>query len=320
LIEGDFTPLMGEQQTSRSPRTRQNATLLGETEPDGPAGENGSFNLEELQTVALGNSGYMASSLRDAVVERCQTATTVEVPALVTGDGGQELPAATVDVSEACQVLADWDGLSNLDSVGAHVWREFLNQYPSEAFGEAGELWADPFSADDPVGSPSGLAPAPDGGDPVVINLARAVQVIQLAGWPLDAPWGDLQFANRDDVRVPIHGGASIDGIMNVVGYSPSGTSSEPIADVGDPVISSSDLRADGYSVNTGTSFLMALEYRTKGPVARVMVTYSETGNRDRGTFVTATEKFSGKEWRTSYFTTEQVNEARAVSHYTVKG
>jgi acyl-homoserine-lactone acylase len=320
LIEGDFTPLMGEQDTPRSPRTRQNATVLADTSEEGAAGDDGKFTFDEVKAAVLANEGYTAVALRDEVVARCQGATTVDVPALANDDGSEALPAASIDVADACRILEEWDGLDNLDSVGAHIWREFMSQYPSDALYDAGELWADPFEADDPVGTPSGLAPAPDGGDPVLVNLARAVQIIEAAGWPLDAPLGDIQYADRAGTRVPIHGGSFFDGVLNVVGFSPRTSSTEPGIDGGSPLAPTSALTTEGYPVNSGTSFLMVLEYTENNPKAGVILTYSETGNPERPVFERATEKFSKKEWRPAIFTEKALAKEKATEEFVVRG
>jgi acyl-homoserine-lactone acylase len=187
-------------------------------------------------------------------------------------------------------------------------------------FEDAGELWAEPFDAADPVGTPSGLAPPPDGGDPLMVNLARAVQTIEAAGWPLDAPLGEIQYADRAGERVPIHGGTFFDGITNIVAHSSFSTSTEPATDRATPATENSQLTTDGYLVNTGTSFLMALEYTEKGPKAGIFLTYGETGDPERNAFVTATQRFSDKAWRSALFSPKAVEKADSRDEYIVRG
>jgi acyl-homoserine-lactone acylase len=320
LIEGDFTPFMGDANTARSTRTRQNAVVLSDTAADGPAGEDGKFDLDELKEAILANQGFTADSLLADVLARCDGVDAVDLPALTAADGTVSLPAATIDPTAACDVLDNWDGLYNLDSVGAHIWRELMSQYPAEAFEDAGELWAEPFDAADPVGTPSGLAPPPDGGDPLMVNLARAVQTIEAAGWPLDAPLGEIQYADRAGERVPIHGGTFFDGITNIVAHSSFSTSTEPATDRATPATENSQLTTDGYLVNTGTSFLMALEYTEKGPKAGIFLTYGETGDPERNAFVTATQRFSDKAWRSALFSPKAVEKADSRDEYIVRG
>ena len=64
---------------------------------------------------------------------------------------------------------------------------------------DAGALWAEPFDAADPVGTPSGLAPAPDGGvDPVLVNLAGRCRSSPRPASPSTRRCGDVQLADRN--------------------------------------------------------------------------------------------------------------------------
>jgi acyl-homoserine-lactone acylase len=150
----------------------------------------------------------------------------------------------------------------------------------------------------------------------VLQNLARAVQVLEVAGVPVDATLGDAQFAWRDGERIPIHGGNAFDGTTNVVGFG-SGAS------ILDPELTgrrrelvapgSSLARIDGetgYPVNNGTSFLMALAFTEDGPEARTFLTYGGSEDRSNPDYTAATERFSDKEWRAVPFTQDEVEEA----------
>lgn len=304
VIEGDYSILHGRQRTARSLRTRENAVVLRDTSATGPSGTDGKFSLDELQQAALRNRSYPASALKDEVVARCKGATVVAVPELKTTDGSAvALPAESVDVTKACQVLESWDGTYDLASRGAHVWREFLSRFETPNLTTAGPLWAQPFDAGKPIDTPSGLAPAAGADpDPVLINLARAVQVITKAGKALDAPLGELQVADRNGVMVPIHGGMGFDGVTNVIGYGSSSSTGEPTPTRGPSFAPRSSLTEKGYLINNGTSFLMAVELTSAGPRAAALLTYGETGDRTSPLFVAQTEKFSKKQWRTVAF------------------
>jgi acyl-homoserine-lactone acylase len=327
MLEGDYSPLHGEQRTARSPRTRENATVLDDTSPDGPAGEDGKFTLDELADAALANRGFTARALLDDVVARCEGAGPVEVSALIDDDGTEVLPAGRVDVAEACEVLAAWDGTYDLDRSGPPVWREMMNRFDSGALVEPGELWAEPFDPEDPVGTPSGLAEsAPGAPDPVLEALARAVQILDAAEVSVEAPLGDVQFAGRNGTRVPVHGGSGRDGTTNVVGASSQNrTSQDPeIVDVESGVFAPGSplgRRGDevGYPVDTGTSFLLAVELTEDGPEARALLTYGNPENREDPLYAEATQEFSEKAWRTIPLASDDI-EAQATSTVTVRG
>ena len=80
------------------------------------AGEDGLWTLDELETAVLDASGSLADSLRDQVVERCTGVSTAVDP----------LSGTTVDITESCTILQEWDGRDGIDSVGAILWREMI--------------------------------------------------------------------------------------------------------------------------------------------------------------------------------------------------
>ena len=111
-----------------------------------------------------------------------------------------------VDISEACDVLAAWDLRVDLDSRGAHVFREFANG--------GGLRFAVPFDMADPVNTPNTL----DTSNPAVLQaLARAVQRFRTDGIALDARLGDIQSETRNGEVIPIPGGTGGAGAFNII-------------------------------------------------------------------------------------------------------
>ena len=178
LLAGDYSPLHGRQETPRSPRTRENATVLDDTTDAGASGADG-FDLDELADAALANRGFTSRALREDVAARCDGVGEVTVPPLEPEEGSDlaGLPGGTVDLGDACAVLADWDGVYDLDRVGPVLWREFMSQFSNDELLDAGPLWADAFDPTDPLATPAGLAATPTGeqADLVIERLARAV-------------------------------------------------------------------------------------------------------------------------------------------------
>ncbi|HEY8526465.1 MAG TPA: penicillin acylase family protein [Acidimicrobiales bacterium] len=343
-IAGPYSPLVGDQATPRSPRTRWVATLLADTSADGPAGEDGRFSLDELATAALDDRGFTAQALLDAVVDRCDGAPQVFLPVLP-GDGGTpDLPPAGVYVGAACAVLADWDGRYALDRAGPPLWRELVHQLgladlgvpgptgatPSDGGGATGRgpQWARPFDPRDPVATPAGLAPAPaHGRDPVLDALARAVQILDRSGLPVDATLEDLQFAQRGDESVPVPGGDAADGTAIAVGGGGEASILDPalavVRDQREPVAAGSPLarygEAVGYLVDAGSSWLMAVELTDDGPRARTLSPYPQTEDRRSEAYTEATQRYAAREWRDVAFAGDDVAE-RTVRTTTVRG
>lgn len=298
-LDGQYSILHGEQGTARSLRTRENLRILSDTSPTGFAGADGKFSSEELRNAALANTSYPAWMLREPLVERCRRRTMINLPAM-TGDANVEvLPAASIDISSACDVLANWNGTFDLDAAGAPLFREWLGQFPPAALKGAGDLFAEGFDPKDPANTPRGLAPTPTIGDPVMVNLARAVQILRVAGFSESSTLRDMQFAARSASRIPLHGGLGADGVTNVVSWGGGGSTTEKVPTRGDRVAPGSTLTKDGYPINYGTSFLMVVDFTSGSPKAWALLTYSNTGDRTSPLFDAQMQAFSDKQWRT---------------------
>ncbi|HEX5616150.1 MAG TPA: penicillin acylase family protein, partial [Acidimicrobiia bacterium] len=294
LLTG-YSPMHGREATPRSPRTRMNVVQL-----EGDAGPDDRFTLEELQASALSNRAFTAIELQDSVVS--------------------DVCANQADLADACAVLEAWDGTFDVDSRGAALWRLFVGAYDFDQVLDAGALFAEPFDATDPVGTPTGSALA----DPANLEQARAalrqaVADLAAAGFTPDVAYGDVQYAERGGERIPIHGGPGDHlGITNAIGFSRFGTSLEPGYELPASVRDGISLTEQGWPVNNGTSFIMTLEFTDDGPRAQAFLTYGESGDTTSEHFSDQTERFSGKQWRDVLFTDEQIEADPELREYTV--
>jgi acyl-homoserine-lactone acylase len=303
FIDGEFSPLQGLAGTARSVRTRQNLAVLDDRSPSGPSGEDGRFTLDELAGAALLDGAYTEVQWREGVVERCRTATaTVTSPDLLDRGGAVVVPSRTVDLpaSGACEVLAAWDGLYDVDSRGAVLWREAVARIDNAT------AWATPFDPARPATTPSGLAGrSAEGPDPFLTALASSVALLDHAGVPLDVALGEVQYdARQPEEHLAVPGGLGQEGITNVVTHVPTaaGTLQEQ-PDLPQPLVKGSTLTGVGYPINYGTSFLMAVELTEDGPRARTLLTYGETGDPGLAGFSSQMVDFAQKRWKTVRFT-----------------
>ena len=301
-----FAPAFGTEGTARSLRTRMNARLLDDSSPAGASGRDGRFSVDEIWAAAFSNRSMSAELLRAPLAERCRTAADA-------AGGERRAPLAA-----ACRILAEWDGTFNLDSRGAVLWREFVTQFRPI---ESAQLYATPFDAADPLGTPRGLAAPKDGKDIALDALARAIEVLNRAGLPLDVPLGQVQFAQRGQRRIPVHGGlGGEEGIGNFVNYAPNTTTTEPDAPRAPLVEGSRFLTRDGYPVNRGSSFVMAVGFTNQGPRGRAVLTYGQSGDPQSPHFSDQTELFSRKGWRELLFTEDQIRADKTVQTKVVTG
>jgi acyl-homoserine-lactone acylase len=301
-----FSPVHGREGTALSLRTRMNVRLLDDASATGPAGRDGRFSIDEVWAAAFSNRAMSVELLRSAVVERCQATTAVPI-----GD-------ANAPLADACKVLAVWDGTFNLESRGAVLWREFITQIRAA---DLPRLFATPFDAADPVGTPRGLATAREGTDMALEALGRAVQILGRAGLALDTPLGQVQFAQRGNRRMAVHGGlGGEEGIANLVGYAPNTTTLEPDPPLAPAVQGSRYLRRDGYPINVGSSFVMVVGFTDAGPRARAILTYGQSGDPQSPHFSDQTELFAQKAWREILFTEKEIAADKALRTNVVTG
>ncbi len=316
-LTGAYSILQGEQGTPLSMRTRQNTAVLESDNADGFAGADGLFDAEEVRSAAFENTGRTAVLLRAAAVQACRATPVVEVPELLATDGTVSLPAESVDLTTACNVLAGWDGVYDLDRSGPMIWRETMGRFDDAAFDTAGPLFADAFDPARPTETPS--VPTSDPA-PLLQAIARAVQTIRTAGFELDTTLGASQFTERSETRIPIHGGTGVDGVTNIVTWSDRSSSSEPAPQRGEAVAVGSSLRGEGYRINDGTSFVMTVDYTADDVQAWALLVYGQTGDRTSPLFDSQTVEFSEKQWRQVAFTDAQIEADPDLVTYTVMG
>lgn len=321
-LAGDYSILHGEQNTTRSLRTRENVRILSD---ELFRGEDGLFSGIELRDAAVGNTSFAAHALLGDLTSRCAGAGTIDSPAITNSDGSIAIDSLPVDISAACDVLTNWDGTFNLDAAGAPLFREWLGRVSS--LGLWTSMWAEPFDAARPQETPRGMAAdaampriGDSTDDPVLVALAQAVLVLEAGGRTVDTTLRDTQYAPRTSTRIPVPGGLGGDGVTNVVSWGGLGSSTETVPSRGDRVAPGSTLTADGYPINYGTSFIMTVDFTSGSPRAWAFLTYSNTGDRSSTLFDAQLERFAAKEWRDILFTDEAISSDPGLTEVTVSG
>jgi acyl-homoserine-lactone acylase len=75
----------------------------------------------------------------------------------------------------------------------------------------------------------------------------------------------------------------------------------------GEVINDNTDLTTEGYVVNYGSSFVMALQFTPDGPRARAFLTYSQSDDPTSPYYSDQTRLFSDKQWRTILFDEEAI-------------
>jgi acyl-homoserine-lactone acylase len=223
-----------------------------------------------MQNMDLNDLSYSGELTRDDLVGMCRQFQAA-------GGFAPTSSGPPVPVGDACDVLAAWDLHSNLDSRGELLFRQFW----AHASG-AVDMWSHPYSSSDPVHTPYGLNTA----DPTVRTaLGDAIQDLDSAHIPLDATVGSQQFVASPAGHIPIHGGpGDPNGIFNAI-Y----TTFTP---------------GQGFGpITLGSSFIQVVTWgRGRCPIARNILTYSESDNPDSPHHFDQTRLFSQKKWLADRF------------------
>ncbi|MEM8498757.1 MAG: penicillin acylase family protein [Pseudomonadota bacterium] len=177
-------------------------------------------------------------------------------------------------IAQACSILANWDTTHNNDQVGGHIFFEFWR-----IARDIENLWLVAFDATNPINTPRTVNVA----DAAVAEalrqaLADGVQTLLDANIALDAPWGEVQYSERNGERIPIHGGSG-SMLFSVI---------------------TSDLIADeGYSdIRHGNSYMQTVGWDNDDcPDAYGLLSYSQSSDPTSANYDDQTELYSNKQW-----------------------
>ncbi|MEV4395121.1 penicillin acylase family protein [Nonomuraea sp. NPDC049607] len=245
------------------------------------------FTLETLQAIARSKRNHGFELMRPDLVALCRE--------------HRELRATSgerVDVRAACRTLTRWDGRATLDSEGAVLWRRFFDglQVPVKPGEPPQGWWRVPFDPARPLATPRGLKRD----DPAVLRaLADAALFFRANGLPLTLTTGQAQHY----ASVPIPGCTEGEGCF-------------------DRVRNSGPLGKDGRypDVNTGSSFMMAVELTPGGPRTRTVLTYSLSADPSSPHHADQTALFSRGGWVTERFTDAEIASDPALKVTSVSG
>lgn len=263
-------PLTGYERVFGTTATQRSIRTRGAIEDVTAMAERGRLRVTDLERQQLANRAPTGDLVAAEVAKWC---------AALPGGTAVDSSGTAVDVSAACPVLRRWDRSVDSDSRGALLFDRFWRK---AAAVPAAELWKVPFDPADPVRTPRGLNTAAPG---VGKALADTVTELKAAGIALDAPLGEHQFVVRNGKRIPVGGGTESLGIWNKI---------EP---VWNPA-------AGGYAeVSAGSSYIQAVGWDgSRCPVARTLLTYSQSSNPNSPHHSDQTRLFSGERWVTSRF------------------
>ncbi|MEY2242079.1 penicillin acylase family protein [Streptomyces sp. BF23-18] len=264
-------PLTGYERVFGTIGTQRSMRTRGAVEDVARMAARGRLTVRDLQAQQFANRVPAGDLVAADAARAC---------AALPGGTAAGSDGGAVDVSAACGVLRAWDRSMDTGSRGAlffdRFWRKLTATVP------AAQLWKVPFSAADPVRTPNTLDTSAPG---FATALADTVTDLRAAGIALDARLGSGQFVVRSGRRIPVPGGTESLGVWNKVEmpWNPA---------------------AGGYTeVTTGSSYIQAVGWDGgRCPVARTLLTYSQSSNPNSPHYSDQTRLFSDERWVTSRF------------------
>lgn len=238
------------------------------------------FSMENLKAFMYLNRVYGAEITMNDIMTVCNT-------------------EAAAGVLRACSALAGWDMRVELDSRGAQVFLEFWRAIRAELENsfqntvESDEFWRVDFDPEDPLNTPSGIDTELQANHTrVIAALQKATEKLDAAGVPLDAPWREVQFLERNAENVPIHGGWGPAGIYGAI---------------------SVNLKDGGYrNPGSGNSYIQVVTWDDSDcPIADVILVPSQSTDPTSPYFADQTKLYSGKEWVRFPFCKEDIAAAQ---------
>ncbi len=278
-----YPRILGLTDIPASLRTRSALTMIQQrldgSDGLGPAG----FTLQGVQNLMYSDIQYGASEVKPQLVALCKALPGGLAP--TTGGG-------TIAVGDACGVLANWNGREDASASGAVLFRDFWERALSLPEGP----WATAFNPADPVNTPSGLNTSDKA---VVQAFGDALQDLSAAHLPYNVTLGTVQYVVRNGTHIALPGGpGDADGDFNA-SYQ---------------IVSCQR----GVVPEIGSSYIQAVTWNARGaggcPIARTVLTYSESANPDSAHYADQTALFAGKGWvDTAYCAADVAAQAKSV-------
>jgi len=280
-LEG-YSPIIGPERTERSLRTRAGLVFVREQ-----LAKDGKLSTDELQELLYNHRNYGAELLLDDVLRLCD-GDSVEVV----------VEEVSVNIGLSCAALRGWDRTANVDSRGGQVWTEFWR-----IARRIENVFAVPFDPDDPVNTPRGIDIENTlVADAVKEALARGQMALENAGVPLDAPWGEVQYAERNGRKIPVPGAQGWAGMFSMINARLNG--------------------AKGYNpILHGNSYIQVISWDPDGKLQpRGILTYAQSQEPESPHYSDLTELYARNKWIDFPFTEEEIQADPNLRTITLQG
>lgn len=291
-----FARVTGQTGTEQSLRTRLGHELSAQliAQPGGVS--RGALEHTVLASTSM-SERLFRKPLLDSICAPGKAAPVVSIVRDPVG-GADFAKPQSVDLGEACRVLRDWDGTANAAARGANLWDEFWRRASRIP---AAQLYAVQFDPSRPLTTPAGLKVA----NPALGQaLAAAVLVLRQNGFAFDSTRGELLYATRHGVKVPMYGGCDEEG------YFTAACAQQP-------------LDRQGYSLDRdahGNSYVQVVGFGEDGPDADTLLAPAESDDPASPHHADATLDYAKKGWSRFPFTERAISAAQGMTEQTLTG
>jgi len=235
------------------------------------------FDMATLEGLMYANRVYGAEIALDDTLQICADYLASPPP------DSSEADARAL--AETCGALRQWDRKVNLDSRGAQVFTEYWAAIRDrlgsdfQNIVDSDQFWLVDFDPEDPLNTPAGIdLGVAENREIVVASLMQAYDRLTAAGVALDAPWGEVQFLERNNERVPIHGGAGTMGVFGAI---------------------SASLQEGGYrNPRAGNSYIQVVTWdESDCPIADTILTHSQSVQPTSEHYSDQSRLYADKRW-----------------------
>jgi acyl-homoserine-lactone acylase len=198
--------------------------------------------------------------------------------------------APTGDTAAAVAILESWDNTVAPDSRGGVLFGMWFLRFVAADSGDTRPfrerwltLWAEPWSAADPVTTPDGIA------DPerAARIFGAAVEETKEMFGSLDVAWGEVHRLRLGELDLPVGGCSGFFGCFRVLWFDDQDDGKQAIAG--------------------GDGWVIAVEFGRNGPRAYSVLAYGESNRPDSPHHTDQAEMFARGEFKRVAFTEEDI-------------
>jgi acyl-homoserine-lactone acylase len=192
-------------------------------------------------------------------------------------------------MKEAIAQLEGWDNTVTAESKGGVLFKIWFSEYRKEMGQD--ELYARPWSFDDPMNTPRGIADR----EKALSALEKAIALTIEKYGTMDLAWGEIHRLRHGDLDLPVGGGPSGLGCFRVLGFREGEDGKQQIQ------------RGDGW--------VLAVEF-SKPPKAYSILAYGQSAKPESPHHTDQAELFADNQMKRVAFTEKEIKKSMIAEYH----